>query len=72
MNGANHSPRIVQNLWICRDVLRDDDLSYGDYVEPPGVTSCPSPGWPTTLAVTEDALPRTMVYTGIPCTGRPS
>jgi len=24
---------IVQKLWNCCNVLRDDDMSYGDYVE---------------------------------------
>jgi type I restriction enzyme M protein len=30
---ANHSPRIVQKLWNYCNILRDDGLSYGDYVE---------------------------------------
>jgi type I restriction enzyme M protein len=30
---ANHSQRIVQKLWNYCNVLRDDGLSYGDYVE---------------------------------------
>ena len=33
MNGANHSQQIVQKLWNYCNVLRDDGLSYGDYVE---------------------------------------
>jgi type I restriction-modification system DNA methylase subunit len=30
---ANHSRQIVQKLWNYCNVLRDDGLSYGDYVE---------------------------------------
>jgi len=30
---ANHSQQIVQKLWSYCNVLRDDGLSYGDYVE---------------------------------------
>ena len=33
MNGANHSQQIVQKLWNYCTVLRDDGLSYGDYLE---------------------------------------
>src|SRR5690348_2117171 len=33
MNGANHSQQIVQKLWNYCNVLRDDGLSYGDYIE---------------------------------------
>src|SRR5438874_3324260 len=29
----NHSQQIVQKLWRYCDLLRDDGLSYGDYVE---------------------------------------
>ena len=29
----NHSQQIVQKLWNYCNVLRDDGLSYGDYVE---------------------------------------
>jgi type I restriction enzyme M protein len=29
----NDAPRIVQRLWNYCDVLRDDGVSYGDYVE---------------------------------------
>ena len=29
----NHSQQIVQKLWNCCNVLRDDGMSYGDYVE---------------------------------------
>lgn len=29
----NHSQQIVQKLWNHCNVLRDDGLSYGDYVE---------------------------------------
>jgi len=29
----NHSQQIVQKLWSYCNVLRDDGLSYGDYVE---------------------------------------
>ena len=29
----NNSQQIVQKLWSYRNVLRDDGLSYGDYVE---------------------------------------
>jgi len=29
----NNSPQIVQRLWNFCDVLRDDGVSYGDYVE---------------------------------------
>jgi type I restriction enzyme M protein len=32
-NGKNHSQQIVQKLWNYCQVLRDDGLSYGDYVE---------------------------------------
>ena len=34
----NHSQQIVQKLWNYCNVLRDDGMSYGDYVErdPPG------------------------------------
>jgi type I restriction enzyme M protein len=28
------SPTIVQELWNSCNVLRDDGMSYGDYVEP--------------------------------------
>ncbi len=28
-----NAPQIVQKLWSYCDVLRDDGLSYGDYVE---------------------------------------
>lgn len=30
---ANHSQQIVQKLWNCCNVLRDDGLSYQDYLE---------------------------------------
>src|SRR5436190_8173920 len=30
---SNHSQQIVQNLWNYCNILRDDGLSYGDYVE---------------------------------------
>jgi type I restriction enzyme M protein len=30
---ANHSQQIVQKLWNYCNVLRDDGMSYGDYVE---------------------------------------
>jgi type I restriction enzyme M protein len=30
---ANHSQQIVQKLWNYCNVLRDDRLSYGDYIE---------------------------------------
>jgi type I restriction enzyme M protein len=30
---ANHSTQIVQKLWNYCNILRDDGLSYGDYVE---------------------------------------
>ncbi|NOK14293.1 HsdM family class I SAM-dependent methyltransferase [Corallococcus exercitus] len=30
---SNHSAQIVQKLWNYCDVLRDDGLSYGDYIE---------------------------------------
>ena len=30
---ANHSQQIVQKLWNYCNILRDDGLSYGDYVE---------------------------------------
>ena len=30
---SNHSPQIVQKLWNYCNILRDDGLSYGDYVE---------------------------------------
>ena len=30
---SNHSQQIVQKLWNDCNVLRDDGLSYGDYVE---------------------------------------
>ena len=30
---TNHSQQIVQKLWNYCNVLRDDGLSYGDYVE---------------------------------------
>src|SRR5438067_9872025 len=33
MNGANHCEQIVKKLWNYCNVLRDDGLSYGDYVE---------------------------------------
>jgi type I restriction enzyme M protein len=33
MTTANHSQQIVQRLWNYCNVLRDDGLSYGDYVE---------------------------------------
>ena len=33
MTGNNHSQQIVQKLWNYCNVLRDDGLSYGDYVE---------------------------------------
>jgi type I restriction-modification system DNA methylase subunit len=29
----NHSPQITQKLWNYCNVLRDDGMSYGDYVE---------------------------------------
>ena len=29
----NHSQQIVQKLWNYCNVLRDDGMSYGDYVE---------------------------------------
>src|SRR5262249_11125312 len=31
---TSHSQQIVQKLWNYCNILRDDDLSYGDYVEP--------------------------------------
>ena len=30
---TNHSQQIVQKLWNYCNLLRDDGLSYGDYVE---------------------------------------
>ncbi len=30
---TNHSQQIVQKLWNYCNVLRDDGMSYGDYVE---------------------------------------
>src|SRR5215203_2499236 len=33
MMAQNHSQRIVQKLWNYCNLLRDDGLSYGDYVE---------------------------------------
>ena len=30
---SNHSTSLVQKLWNYRNILRDDGLSYGDYVE---------------------------------------
>jgi type I restriction enzyme M protein len=30
---TNHSQQIVQKLWNNCNILRDDGLSYGDYVE---------------------------------------
>ena len=30
---TNHSQQIVQKLWNYCNVLRDDGLSYGDYLE---------------------------------------
>src|SRR5205807_2014631 len=30
---SNHSQQIVQKLWNYCNVLRDDGLSYGDYIE---------------------------------------
>src|SRR3954467_8928141 len=30
---SNHSSQIVQKLWNYCNILRDDGLSYGDYVE---------------------------------------
>ena len=33
MSGNNHSQQVVQKLWNYCNVLRDDGLSYGDYVE---------------------------------------
>jgi type I restriction enzyme M protein len=30
---SSHSQQIVQKLWSYCNVLRDDGLSYGDYVE---------------------------------------
>jgi type I restriction enzyme M protein len=30
---SNHSQQIVQKLWNYCNILRDDGLSYGDYVE---------------------------------------
>ena len=33
MAANNHSQQIVQKLWNYCNVLRDDGLSYGDYVE---------------------------------------
>lgn len=29
----NHSQQIVQKLWNYCNILRDDGLSYGDYIE---------------------------------------
>ncbi|MBX6722803.1 MAG: SAM-dependent DNA methyltransferase, partial [Dactylosporangium sp.] len=33
MSATNHAQQIVQKLWSYCHVLRDDGLSYGDYVE---------------------------------------
>jgi type I restriction enzyme M protein len=33
VSGNNHSQQIVQKLWNYCNILRDDGLSYGDYVE---------------------------------------
>ena len=33
MSSSNHSQQIVQKLWNYCNILRDDGLSYGDYVE---------------------------------------
>jgi type I restriction enzyme M protein len=30
---SNHSTALVQKLWNYCNILRDDGLSYGDYVE---------------------------------------
>ncbi|WP_438012097.1 hypothetical protein WME89_50060 [Sorangium sp. So ce321] len=44
---SNPSVQIVQKLWSDCNILRDDGLSYGDYVEPPGST-------PVTRSATRD------------------
>jgi type I restriction enzyme M protein len=31
---SNPAPQLVQKLWNYCNILRDDGLSYGDYVEP--------------------------------------
>ena len=33
MSGNNHTQQVVQKLWNYCNILRDDGLSYGDYVE---------------------------------------
>ena len=33
MSGNNHAQQVVQKLWNYCNILRDDGLSYGDYVE---------------------------------------
>ena len=33
---AEQSPQLVQKLWNYCNILRDDGLSYGDYVEQDG------------------------------------
>ena len=33
MTTSNHAQQIVQRLWNYCNILRDDGLSYGDYVE---------------------------------------
>ncbi len=33
MSGNNHAQQVVQKLWNCCSILRDDGPSYGDYVD---------------------------------------
>lgn len=40
-----NSPALVQKLWSYSNVLRDDGVIYGDYVEQP--TATPAPAWGT-------------------------
>ena len=41
---TNHSQQIVQKLWNYCNVLRDDGLSYGDYVEQLTLPAVPQDG----------------------------
>jgi type I restriction enzyme M protein len=41
---TDHSQQIVQKLWNFCNVLRDDGMSYGDYVEQFDVFAVPQDG----------------------------
>ena len=71
MSNGTHSQQIVQKLWNYCNILRDDGLSYGDYVEqltfllflkmaheqtqPPYERASPIPAWSISAVIRASA-----------------